>query len=100
MCRGRRDSRAARETFQRTAPHRLSVHGPLWHVGFIPTAALCCELVTVSLSRAGCPDITNSYVAPCLIACPAGDSVFVVILRDCCFVPWDGEKVILDFSNC
>jgi len=46
------------------------------------------------------PDPLGSYVAPCLVACPAGDSNFVVITRQFDGSPWMHGQVTVDFCAC
>jgi hypothetical protein len=62
--------------------------------------ALLYLLFGAGVSQAKCPVPQNSALAPCLIACPQGDSVFVVIPRDFVFNPEPGQPVALDFSRC
>jgi hypothetical protein len=49
-----------------------------------------------SLSAAGVPDPTRSTV-PCLVACPAGDSPFVVTVRDVAGNPLANSEVSVEF---
>jgi hypothetical protein len=62
-------------------------------------------LVTIVLCSApalgGVPSATESDVDPCIITCPAGDSVFTAIIRHADRVPWDhvGDAE-LDLCGC
>jgi hypothetical protein len=44
-------------------------------------ASVLLAVVGWSAAHAGPPSVRNSYVAPRLVTCPAGDSTFVVIVR-------------------
>ena len=51
-------------------------------------------------ARAGPPSAAMSYEDPCLVACPAGDIVFLVITNHIDGVPWAEGPVTLDFCAC
>jgi hypothetical protein len=51
-------------------------------------------------SHAGVPDPANSEADACLIACPAGDIVFHVTIRDFNNVPINNSSVVIDFCEC
>jgi hypothetical protein len=42
----------------------------------------------------------NSFVAPRLVSCPAGDSTFFVVARDGGGFPWDEGPVTVHFCGC
>jgi len=44
-------------------------------------ASVLLAVIGWSVAHAGPPSVRNSYVAPRLVTCPAGDSTFVVIVR-------------------
>ena len=70
------------------------------HPALIIAAVLFGQLIVANVTQAGCPAPANSYTDPCLIACPAGDSVFLVIVRSHLNSPMHGVPVTIDFSNC
>jgi hypothetical protein len=72
----------------------------LSHVKWIASAVLLFQPIAADIAWAKCPEPKYSYLAPCLIACPAGDSVFVTLPRDWAQNPEGGEEITLDFSNC
>src|SRR5438093_8941806 len=75
--------------------------GRVMRVALIPAAVVFCQLMGPTVARAGCWDPACSHIDPCMIACPAGDSVFLVILRDFgCGPRGPAETVTIDFSNC
>lgn len=51
-------------------------------------------------SHAGFADPSMSYEDPCLIACPAGDSVFMMVVRNSAGVPWLYDDARLVFCDC
>src|SRR3989442_1095015 len=62
--------------------------------------AVLCQMVTEQVVRAGCPAPPTSSMDPCLVVCPAGDSVFVVHVRDWTNTPVAGADVTVDFCGC
>ena len=50
--------------------------------------------------RAAVPSAANSTVPPCLVACPLGDIMFSVLVRDLANNPVASSSVVLDFSSC
>ena len=58
-------------------------------------------LVTLPPSAsAGFADPATSYEDPCLIACPAGDSVFMMVVRNSGNIPWLYDDARLVFCDC
>jgi len=57
-------------------------------------------LLLARVSHAGVADPSMSYEDPCLIACPAGDSVFVMVVRNSAGFPWLYDPVRLVFCDC
>ena len=53
-----------------------------------------------SAALAGPPAPWNSYVAPRLVSCPAGDSAFVVIVRDVAGNPYVDAGACVDIDLC
>jgi hypothetical protein len=51
-----------------------------------------------SPARAGFPFTAESWVDPCIVVCPAGDSAFTVFARR--NGQWSGDPVWIDFCNC
>ena len=66
----------------------------------LKTAVTLMGLSESTGARAACPDPTNTYTSPCLIACPAADTIFHVRLRDPAMNPTPGEPAVVDFSDC
>ena len=52
------------------------------------------------LVAAGPPSAANSYVAPRLVSCPAGDSTFIVVTRDIADNPWYDGLITVHFCRC
>ncbi|MGH7740707.1 MAG: hypothetical protein ACRENS_01645 [Candidatus Eiseniibacteriota bacterium] len=53
-----------------------------------------------ALSQAGTPSPYNCTVPPVIVACPAGDVPYTVVVRDATNSPYDASQVTLDFSAC
>jgi hypothetical protein len=65
------------------------------------TCLLALALVAVAApSHASPPDPANSEIDQCLIACPAGNIVFFVLIRDFNRVPINNASVVIDFCDC
>lgn len=60
----------------------------------------CAALIHPAVSRASVPSPSNSEVPACLAACPAGDMVIVIVVRDIAGNPIANSTVWLDFSAC
>lgn len=69
------------------------------HLKALAAAAILCQALLVAPAFGGCPFPSRCYVSPRLLACPAGDSAFVVIARYASGIPWPGW-VALDFRDC
>ena len=51
--------------------------------------------------HASLPSPANSQIDPCIVTCPAGDSVFAAIVRDANGAPfWGGEEAEIDLCGC
>lgn len=60
-----------------------------------------CTVLNCSATAArGVPDPANSEVPACLAACPAGDLVIVIVVRDFNNIPIENSSVVIDFSEC
>lgn len=57
-------------------------------------------LASASVARADLPTPFMCYVDPCVVVCPAGDSIFTVVSRDALGNPIAGADVAVDFSYC
>ena len=56
---------------------------------------------TVHLSStANSPNSSNNYLDKCFVTCPAGDSVFTVVVHDAFNAPVPNSDVVIDFSPC
>ena len=51
-------------------------------------------------AEAGFADPAHSYEDPCLVTCPAGDSTFMMVLRNSADVPWLYDEVTIRFCDC
>jgi hypothetical protein len=65
---------------------------------FLPAAALTVLLPAVC--AAGVPSPANSTMDPCIVACPAGEIVFHVVVRDISSNPVINSVVAIDFCSC
>jgi len=67
-----------------------------------PLAALLAMLPLQTDVFAKGPDPALSYEDPCIVACPGGDSTFVVAMRNAANIPTDPYEwsVFLDFCGC
>ncbi len=74
--------------------------GVMKRYGLIICVAILGALLQPPQARAGVPSPAASYEDPCLIACPAGDSVFMVISRHASGAPWAHGSVTLSFCDC
>jgi len=63
-------------------------------------AALSIVLLLPGLALAATPDAGLSTVDPCLVTCPAGDTDFLVVVRDAGGAVIAGSVVEVDFCNC
>jgi len=62
-------------------------------------AVIACAVVfSPHPAAAGFPFTAESYVDPCIVVCPAGDSIFTVIARR--NGSWSGDPIWIDFCNC
>lgn len=62
-------------------------------------AIVTCALVfSPRPAVAGFPITSESYVDPCIVVCPAGDSIFTVFARR--GGTWSGDPVWIDFCSC
>ena len=70
--------------------------------GCLRSSSLALVLVAVAAvsARAGVPSPSNSTHDPCFMACPLGDAVYHVTVRDLANNPVAGSSVVLDFSQC
>jgi len=66
----------------------------------LPALTVCLLGFSHGSAQAGPPSPVTSVVAPCLVACPLGDVVFSVAVRDIANNPLAGAEVVLDFSGC
>ena len=66
------------------------------------TAFLAITLVLLSSARAqsAVPSPANSTHDPCFVACPLGDVLYHVTVRDAANNPVPGSSVVLDYSQC
>src|SRR5262245_5345641 len=70
---------------------------------FLRTAALAACVAAACLAapepaRAGFPFTEESWVDPCIVVCPAGDSSFTVFARR--NGEWSGDPIWIDFCDC
>ena len=72
------------------------MHSPIMRSVLALVSVLVCFLP----ARASLPSPSNSAVDPCIVACPAGDSVFAVIARDANNAPTPGRDTAVDLCNC
>lgn len=63
-------------------------------------AVLSIVLLLPCLALAATPDASQSSVAACLVTCPAGDTDFLVVVRDASGTAIAGSVVEVDFCNC
>jgi hypothetical protein len=63
-------------------------------------ASLAIVLLVPGLALAATPDASQSTVDPCLVTCPAGDTNFLVVVRDAGGAVIAGSVVEVDFCNC
>lgn len=70
----------------------------------MPIRCLALALLILSTSgvpaASGVPSPANSSVPACLVACPAGDVAFHVVVRDIASIPIAGSTVEVDLSEC
>ena len=64
------------------------------------SALLACTALNWPATARGVADPANSEVPPCLAACPGGDLVTVIVVRDFNNVPMENSTVLIDFSHC
>ena len=62
--------------------------------------ALAFIAASSTVSAAGVPSPFNSSVDPCIVACPAGEIVFHVVVRDLNNSPLINSVVTIDFCRC
>ena len=62
--------------------------------------ALAGALASVAIARADIPSPQASYVDPCIVTCPAGDSVFVVIARKADGRPFTYGTTVIHLCGC
>jgi hypothetical protein len=67
---------------------------------FVACVIALCVLVLARPARAGFADPARSYEDPCLVVCPAGDSTFMMVLRNSAGNPWLVDEVTLNFCDC
>ena len=65
----------------------------------VPVLVLIAVSATVCAAGANVPSL-DSYVDPCLVACPAGELVFHVVVRDFSHNPVANSVVLIDFCGC
>lgn len=82
------------ETTDRRAKRKFGPGIWLWIATFLAA------LVTGGTAEAKIPCVSCSEVDPRLIACPAGDSLFRVIVRDVSFNPLPGYSVSVEVCDC
>jgi hypothetical protein len=63
-------------------------------------AAMSIVLLLPCLVVAATPDASQSSVDACLVTCPAGDTDFLVVVRDAAGTVIAGSVVEVDFCNC
>ena len=51
-------------------------------------------------STSNLPNSSNCYFDKCIVSCPAGDSVYTVVVHDVLNVPVPNSDVVIDFSFC
>jgi hypothetical protein len=69
-------------------------------LGALTCLALAHAGASAGLAGLAVPDPATSSVPRCIVACPDGDIVTTVVIRDYQSTPIAGEIVTLDFSHC
>ncbi len=73
------------------------MRSPLW-ILLVVSAISCPKLLAGAVM--GPPSSGNSFVAPRLVTCPAGDSTFFVVVRGVGGFPWSEGPVTVHFCGC